>query len=97
MIREEHNIENMESIKPPLLKILNVIYEPDSMIEKRFGRYDLAFKTDENGRAILLFIGKKDENGRIKGERYARRLVFDRDGKVTKDHWDNKGKATPQF
>jgi hypothetical protein len=33
-----------------------------------FQRYDLAFKTDETGRPVLLFIGKKDDQGKIKGE-----------------------------
>ncbi|RYG14459.1 MAG: hypothetical protein EOO07_16805 [Chitinophagaceae bacterium] len=87
----------MANIKPPLLKILSGRYEPSSMIEKRFGRYDLAFKTDEGGRPILLFLGQKDASGKIKGERYARRLLLDADEKIIKDHWDHKGKATVQL
>ncbi len=78
----------------PLLKILNKKYSPSTMVEMTFKRYDLAFKTDEEGRPILLFMGKKDENGTIKGERYARKLVVDEEGKLVKDHWDHKGKAT---
>ena len=78
----------------PILKILNKIYAPSSMVDVKFKKYDLSFKTDAEGRPILLFLGKRDENGQIKGERYARRLVFDADGKVMKDHWDHKGKAT---
>jgi len=73
-------------------KILSQTYEPDTMIEQRMGRYDLAFKTDDFGRPILLFLGKIDEKGKIKGERFARRLVMDTTGKPVKDHWDNKGK-----
>ena len=84
----------MAILKEPILKILNKTYEPSAMIQQRFGRYDLAFKTDEKGRPILLFMGIKDENGKIKGERYARRLVLDDNGNIIKDHWDNKGKAT---
>jgi hypothetical protein len=75
-------------IKDPVLKILNKVYEPSSMVESTFGRYDLSFKT------ILLFIGQKDEKGYIKGERYARRLKISDDGQVIKDHWEHKGKAT---
>ena len=86
----------MAHIKPPLLKILSAIYEPSCLIERKFGRYDLAFKTDKDGRVILLFIGKKDSNGKIKGERYARRLVTDKEGKIIKDHWDHKGMATAE-
>lgn len=85
----------METLKAPILKILNGNYEPAALIEKRFGRYDLAFKTDDSGNPILLFIGTKDATGKIKGERYARRLVTDKDGKRIKDHWDKKGKANP--
>ncbi|WP_211657576.1 hypothetical protein [Parapedobacter composti] len=54
----------------------------------------MAFKTDETGTPILLFLGKKDGQGQIKGERYARRLKKTADGIVLKDHWDHKGKAT---
>ncbi|WP_200815674.1 hypothetical protein [Pedobacter africanus] len=46
------------------------------MVELKSGRYDLAFKTDDKGRLILLFMGKKDACGKIMGERYARRLLI---------------------
>jgi hypothetical protein len=78
----------------PILKILNKIYAPSTMVDVKFKTYDLSFKTDEEGRPILLFLGKRDVNGQIKGERYARRLVFDEEGKAVKDHWDHKGKAS---
>jgi hypothetical protein len=76
-----------------IMKILNKVYEPSGFIHTTFKRYDMAFKTDETGRPILLFLGKADETGRIKGERFARRLAFDANGAVIKDHWDNKGKV----
>lgn len=82
------------TLKEPVLKILSKTYEPNQMIEQTFMRYNMAFKTDEAGRPILLFMGHKDDRGVIKGDRYARRLTFDKDGKVVKDHWDHKGKAT---
>ena len=81
-------------LKEPVLKILNKQYEPLSLIETEFKRYSLAFKTDENGVPILLFIGEKKENGKIFGERYARRLKYDGQGIKIKDHWEHKGKAT---
>jgi hypothetical protein len=74
-------------------KVLEKTYEPDTVIERKMGRYHLAFKTDNFGRAILLFVGKADDHGKIKGERFARRLVTDSTGKVIKDHWDNMGKT----
>ena len=80
-------------LKDPILNVLGKQYEPSSMIEVRFGRYDLAFRIDDGGRPILLFIGRKTENGRIVGERYARRLKIE-DGKKIKDHWEHKGKAS---
>jgi hypothetical protein len=82
------------SLGPAILKVLDKKYEPSVMVEKKFQEYDLAFKTDEEGVPVLLFIGKKDNTGNIRGERYARRLVKDREGVVIKDHWDFKGKAT---
>lgn len=82
-------------LKEPILKLLNKIYEPSSLVELTFQRYDLMFKTDEEGRPVLLFIGKKDTNGNIRGERYNRRLKIDKEGRLIKDHWDRKGKATP--
>lgn len=83
------------SLKEPILKLLNKKYEPSSLVERKFQRYDLVFKTDEDGRPILLFMGHKDANGNIRGERYARRLKFDDQENLLKDHWEHKGKATP--
>lgn len=77
-----------------VLKILNKTYEPSTMVETKFKRYDLAFKTDEEGRPILLFMGQKDEKGNIKGERFARRLKQDAEGNVIKDYWENKGRTS---
>ncbi len=81
-------------LKEPVLKVLNKIYEPDSLIEKPFKNFHMAFKTDELGRPVLLFLGRKELNGKIKGERFSRRLKVDKDGKIIKDHWERKGKAT---
>ncbi len=41
-------------------------FEPASMVEMKFKDYDILFKTDEEGNAILLFVGKKTELGTIK-------------------------------
>jgi hypothetical protein len=80
-------------IGAPLFKILNKIYQPSITQELKFGRYDLVLQTDEQGRAILLFIGQKAASGQIKGERFSRHIVTDALGDITKDHWDNKGKT----
>jgi hypothetical protein len=77
-----------------LQKKLSKTFEPSSMVEMKFKGNDLSIKTDEEGNAVLLFIGKKNEQGTVKGERYARTLKKDREGKIFKDHWEMKGKAT---
>ncbi len=80
-------------LKEPVLKILSKQYEPSAMVDATFKRHALSFKTDEEGRPILLFIGQQDERGQIRGDRYARRLKIAEDGTVIKDHWEHKGKA----
>lgn len=82
------------SLGEDLIKKLRKKFEPSSMINMRYRNYDLAFKTDEEGNAIQLFMGKANEQGTIKGDRYARTLKYDRDGKLIKDHWERKGRAS---
>ncbi|MDB5023977.1 MAG: hypothetical protein JWP78_1732 [Mucilaginibacter sp.] len=76
-----------------ILKLLNKEYPASTIRETRYRDLDLAFKTDKEGRPVLLFIGKKIAPGKIRGERYVRSIVNTSDGKV-KDHWEKKGKAT---
>ncbi len=82
------------SLSEDLIKKLSGVYEPSATIYQRFKEKDIAFKTNEKGNAVLLFIGKRSEDGLVRGERFARRLAYDKEGKIIKDHWDNKGKAT---
>lgn len=77
-----------------LLKKLSKKYEPSSMVNLSFKGYDLAMKTDEEGNPIVLFIGEAKEDGHIKGDRFARRLLKDKEGNIIKDHWDYKGKIS---
>lgn len=81
-------------LREDLIKKLSKKYEPSTLIEATFRGTDLAFKTDAAGNAILLFAGKRQEDGTVKGERYVRTLKHDRDGHLIKDHWENKGKAS---
>ena len=81
-------------LAPDLLKVLSKRYEPQTMINKKFKGFDLVFKTDEEGNPVLLFLGKLNEQGQVKGSRYARTLKKDGEGKVYKDHWELKGRAT---
>jgi hypothetical protein len=79
------------ALGPAILKILSKKYEVNAFVEKRFKRYDLGFKTDDEGNPIVLFMGTKESSGKIRGRRYARRLVKDSNGIIIKDHWDDKG------
>lgn len=81
-------------LRDDLLKKLQKQYEPLKLIEAKFRGLDLAFKTDKEGNPIVLFIGHKEIDGKIKGERYTRTLLRSADGTSLKDHWDLKGKST---
>lgn len=76
-----------------LQRLLDKVYPPDTKLEFQLDRTDVVFKTDGEGRPVLLFVGRKDENGQIKGERFARTLKPLPNGAL-KDHWENKGKAS---
>lgn len=78
----------------PMLKQLNKIYTPSTMVAIKYKGYDLSLKTDETGNAVQAFIGKRNDEGIIKGDRYARTIKYDRGGKKIKDHWERKGYAT---
>lgn len=66
-------------------------YNPDSIVEIRYKGLDLAFRTDHAGNPISLFVGRKLNTGKIKGERYVRTLLKGAAGNLLKDHWDFKG------
>jgi hypothetical protein len=67
-------------------------YAASSRIDARLGKYDLTFITNHEGDPVTLFIGKRNPDGTIRGERYARTMVSDPvTGKLLKSHWDLKG------
>ncbi|MGF7214041.1 hypothetical protein GGR92_000181 [Spirosoma lacussanchae] len=76
-----------------LFRQLGKKYEPSTLVAFRFGRYDVATKTDGEGNPVLLFIGKADERGHIRGHQFTRRFLKDVNGVVRKDHWDYKGRV----
>jgi hypothetical protein len=77
-----------------LQKKLKKKFEPSAMVSMKYKGNDLEVKTDSDGNAVLLFIGRRKDDDTISGERYTRTLKYDREGKVIKDHWDLKGKTT---
>ncbi|MFD1769928.1 hypothetical protein [Sphingobacterium suaedae] len=81
-------------LKERIINFLHKTYTPSSTIDAHFGRYELQFRTDVEGRPVCLFIGKKNNLGRIIGEQYHRRTTYDQKGRIVKDHWDNQGKVT---
>jgi hypothetical protein len=76
-----------------LIKKLEKSFPPKTKIEDEFRGNDLSIVTNDLGEAITLFIGQRKENGDIRGEHYVRKIVKDQAGKITKSHWDNKGKV----
>ena len=77
-----------------LVKKLQKKYDPSTMVKLRFKGNDVAFKTDKDGNAVQLFVGKENADGIIKGFRYIRTFLQDKNGSTIKDHWDLKGKST---
>ena len=77
-----------------LIKKLSKQYAPSTMLDMEFRGNDLSFKTDEEGKPILLFIGTRTADGNVWGERYARTLKYDREGNRIKDHCELTGQAT---
>ena len=82
------------SLGDELLKKINQKFEPSTTVSLRYRSYDLVLLTDKEGNAVQLFLGKANEDGVIKGDRYARTLKHDREGRLIKDHWERKGKAS---
>jgi hypothetical protein len=82
------------SLSEGLIKKLKQKFEPLSMVQIRFRSHNIAIQTDSEGNAVKAFIGKLDEKGMIRGDRYSRVMVKDRNGNVLKDHWDRKGYAS---
>jgi hypothetical protein len=82
------------SLRPALLKKLAELYPPNEVVQLRFRGLDAAVRIGPDGRAWQLFLGKLDHTGRIRGERYVRTFKVDHGGRVIKDHWDLKGRAS---
>ncbi|MBD0378305.1 MAG: hypothetical protein ICV51_22090 [Flavisolibacter sp.] len=82
------------NLSDDLIKKLSKKYEPSALLYLKHRGNDMAIKTDEEGNAIQLFLGKLKEDGNIRGDRYARKIIRDKEGNIIKDHWDRKGKAS---
>ena len=76
-----------------LIQLASEKHEPLTMIASRYKKFDISISTDKDGNAHILCIGKNEE-GKIKGKRYFRTVVYDDDGNIIKDQWDLKGRDT---
>lgn len=81
------------NLSDDLQRKLKKRYNPDTFTEMTYKGLDLMFKTDDEGNPMVLFIGRRIGENKIKGERYVRTLKKDQEGNVMKDHWDLKGKT----
>ena len=81
-------------LREDLIKKLKRKFEPSATTQFRYRANDVVIQSDEEGNAIRAFIGKANDEGMIKGDRYSRILLKDKEGKVIKDHWDRKGRAS---
>ena len=82
------------NLSEDLIRKLNKVFTPSSMVQFRYRNKYVAVQTNEEGQAVKMFIGQLKEDGMIRGDRYSRVLVRDRNGALIKDHWDRKGKAS---
>ena len=85
---------NGMALSAQLIKKLDQRYEVSSRIDLRYKGLDLSIKTNAEGFPVLLFIGQRNNEGVVKGDRYVRTLIFGDDGRKIKDHWELKGKAS---
>lgn len=81
------------AIGTELEKKLSKLYEPSSTLDLKFKGNDITIVTNKEGEAVTLFIGKRKDNNIITGERYSRRIIKDKEGKIIKSHWDNQGRV----
>lgn len=82
------------ALSDDIIKKLNRKFEPSVTTQFRYRTNDVVVQSDDEGNAIRMFIGKANEEGKIKGERYRRVLKKDKEGNIIKDHWERKGKAS---
>jgi len=77
-----------------IIKKLNKKFEPLTTTQLRYRSNDIVVQSDGEGNAVRMFIGKANNKGVIKGDRYSRTLKKDKEGNIIKDHWERKGKAS---
>lgn len=83
------------AINPKLEQLLEKVYEPRQRYDQKYGGKDITYITNELGEPVTLFIGRRNEDGSIAGERYVRRIVRQPQGNIIlKSHWEKKGSVS---
>ena len=82
------------ALSDDILKKLQRKFEPSSTTPFCYHSVDIVVQSDEHGNAIRIFIGKANDKGVVKDDRYSRILKKDKEGNIIKDHWERKGKAS---
>ena len=82
------------ALSDDLIKKLKRKFDPSTTTQLRYRTNDIVVQSDNEGSAIRVFIGKANDEGVIRGDRYNRTLKKDKDGNIIKDHWERKGRAS---
>jgi len=82
------------ALSDDLIKELKRKFEISTTTQFRYRSNAVVVQSDKEGNAIRVFIGKVSEGGTIKGDRYSRTLLKDKEGNNIKDHWERKGRAS---
>ena len=82
------------ALSDDFIKKLKQKFEPSTTTQFRYRSNDIVVQADGEGNVIRAFIGRANDEGIVKGDRYSRTLKKDKQGKIIKDHWERKGKAT---
>jgi hypothetical protein len=82
------------SLSEDLIKKLKRKFEPSATTQFRYRSNDVVVQSDEDGNAIRVFIGRANDEGIIKGNRYNRTFKKDKERNIIKDYWERKGRAS---
>lgn len=75
-----------------LEKLLEKVYEPSKRYDSKYAGKDITYITNELGEPVTLFIGRRNDDGSIAGERYVRRILRQPQGNIIlRSHWEQKG------
>lgn len=80
-----------KTFSKPLLAKFDKRYAASSRIDDFFRGKDLTMLTDDKGRVMRVYIGKRTSSGNIAGDYYIRQVKASNGDLITQSHWDKKG------